>query len=386
LLLAAALIAFVASSVPWSDSLSWKQDQVSHTVKGRIVGDWKAEEVLFEPRQADRAPPGLAGQTAWRVRRGTASRSGAAQQEELSWNPGLPRLFADLRPGLLAAALLCVVLSLLVTSARWWRLLAAANCPASYVDALRLTSLGFFFNLVVPGLTGGDLVKAVLVAREHPERRAAAAVSVFVDRIVGLLALVLLGAGAVFASGERFAFLRWPLLGVLLLASLGAWAYGHPRLRAAVPLERWLARLPLGGALHQLDRAFLLYSREPLAVAGAFALSFVNHVSVVATFLILGAAFGEDVLTWPQYVIAVSVGNTATAVPLAPGGWGVGEFIFGSLFAELGASRTLGIAISVGYRLILCSVGLAGGLFLLAPGARERWREASALAPEGDRA
>ena len=33
--------------------------------------------------------------------------------------------------------------------------------PTPYVTVMRLTMLGMFFNLVVPGLTGGDIVKVV---------------------------------------------------------------------------------------------------------------------------------------------------------------------------------------------------------------------------------
>ena len=61
------------------------------------------------------------------------------------------------------------------------------------------TAIGLFFNIVVPGLTGGDLVKAVLAARDHPERKAAAMISVLVDRLIGVLVLVLLGAVAILA-------------------------------------------------------------------------------------------------------------------------------------------------------------------------------------------
>ena len=48
-------------------------------------------------------------------------------------------------------------------------------------------------NVELPGSTGGDVVKAWYAARQAPSRRTAAVMSVIVDRIVGLLALIMLG-------------------------------------------------------------------------------------------------------------------------------------------------------------------------------------------------
>ena len=45
------------------------------------------------------------------------------------------------------------------------RYLRAIGVRLSFWNAHRLTFIGFFFNNVVPGATGGDVVKAVYVAR-----------------------------------------------------------------------------------------------------------------------------------------------------------------------------------------------------------------------------
>ena len=55
--------------------------------------------------------------------------------------------------------------------------------------------VGAFFNLFLLGSTGGDAVKAFYVLRESPpERRAGAILAVIMDRLLGLLALILLAA------------------------------------------------------------------------------------------------------------------------------------------------------------------------------------------------
>jgi hypothetical protein len=64
------------------------------------------------------------------------------------------------------------------------------------------------------------------------------------------------------------------------------------------------------------------------------------------------------------------VANLIGALPLAPGGWGVGELAFRGLFVMIGASPTLGVAVSVTFRLCQLAIALLGGLMLLLPGGR----------------
>ena len=68
--------------------------------------------------------------------------------------------------------------------------------------------------------------------------------------------------------------------------------------------------------------------------------------------------------------IVASIGNIAAAVPLTPGGVGVTEVVYGQLFEMQGGALLFGIATSLAWRVCMIAVGLLGGLFLLAPGAR----------------
>ena len=69
----------------------------------------------------------------------------------------------------LIQATLMLLFSFLIVVTRWWRLLAVSGCPTTWWNALRLTFIGMFFNLVVPGLTGGDVIKAVVDGLESQE-------------------------------------------------------------------------------------------------------------------------------------------------------------------------------------------------------------------------
>jgi len=355
---------FVATRVPWRDQLVWSGAGGSGSVPGEIEGDWKQDRIRFQP---DAALPSGAPEA-------LESALGAGEPlergEGLSWQPGMPRVFSEVRPQGLLVALGLIMAGVFICSTRWWLLLGAAGVRVRWYDAVRLTSLGLFFNIVVPGLTGGDLIKAVLVAKENPGRRTAAVVSVFVDRLLGLFTLLAMGAAVILAVGGEFAEVRTTVLLCVGGVLLGALAYTNTALRRLLGFDALVARLPMGAAIRQLDEAVLIYSRHKLLMLATFLISVGNHLMVIGAILSLGRAFGDQLLDFLDYVIVVSVGNTISALPIAPGGWGVGEAIYAYLYTRLGAGATLGVATSVGYRLCSMAIGLLGGLFLLLPGAR----------------
>ncbi len=68
---------------------------------------------------------------------------------------------------------------------RWRMLLKTQEISIPYFVALKLHLLGLFYNMFLPGAVGGDLLRAWYVTH-HTEKKVAAALSVFVDRAIGL--------------------------------------------------------------------------------------------------------------------------------------------------------------------------------------------------------
>ncbi|MCK6446211.1 MAG: flippase-like domain-containing protein [Planctomycetes bacterium] len=362
------LLALVAWFVPWRDRLIVTAGGEKTSFDGTIEGEWKAEAIDFVVADPEVARAALNGPLA-----GAENGRGGlhvARSESVDWRPGLLRVFRELDAKGLALAFACLCCGLTFTVLRWWRLLVAAGCRATPFQSLRLTLLGMFFNIVVPGLTGGDVIKAVLVARENPGKKTAAVISVFVDRIIGILVLAGIAAVVIVASGNpKFDALRLPVIAATVAGVGGALVYVNGTLRRALGVDRLLAKLPGGALLANVDEAIVVYSRHPWEMLGALALSIGNHLSVVLGVLAIGRAFGDTVRTL-DYFVAVPVANIATALPLSPGGWGFGEAVFGTLWELFGGSASLGIATSVTFRLLLLAFGLVGGLFLLVPGGK----------------
>jgi uncharacterized protein (TIRG00374 family) len=374
--LALALLAYVAWRVPWSDALVCIQgDRTPVEVHGRIRGSWREDRVRFSADAGSEIQPawpaeiarGIASGEEFEVERTPEAVPGATR---IDWKPGMLRVFREVDPRGLFCALFLIFTGALVAITRWWRLLAVAGCATRWTSALRLSFLGLFFNIVLPaGITGGDVVKAVLVVREHPERRADAFVTVVVDRALGLLVLMGLAAIVVLVSGDRFAVLRLPVVLAFVAALVGLWVLLHPGPRSWLRLSALLERMPQKDRLKSIDRALRIYSNHPVELLVAVVLSALNHCCIGGSVYVLGHAFGDH-LGYLEYLGVAAIANTISSVPVTPAGWGVGEWAFGQLFHILGSPSTLGVAVSVAYRLLTMLLGVAGGIFLLMPGGR----------------
>jgi uncharacterized membrane protein YbhN (UPF0104 family) len=85
--------------------------------------------------------------------------------------------------------LTAVVVKFIAESAmafRWWMLMRSLDIVIPYPTALRLHFHGLFFSSFLPGSMGGDFIRAWYVSR-HTHKRFQSALSVFVDRLTGLV-------------------------------------------------------------------------------------------------------------------------------------------------------------------------------------------------------
>ncbi|MBL4771796.1 MAG: flippase-like domain-containing protein [Planctomycetes bacterium] len=377
--MAALLVWAVARSVPWQDRLliTWDEGGAEVEFTGTINGPWQANRVEYtlaqpEDQNAEGADPAwleLVNSGATVQASATELRSGDQTFDfyHMEWRPGIPRVLRELRlSAVLPAFLLLIICSLLVIT-RWYVLLLAVGCPTRWFQVLRVTYVGLFFNLVLPGMNGGDLARAYWIVKGHPEKRAVALMSVFVDRLLGLFAMTLLATIAIYTNDERFESLRLPVLAVCSAMLIGGMALINPHLRKLIRFDALIGRLPGGEKMRSLDSALRLYASRPGAVALSILLSVLNHLGAAGALYLLGQGLGDH-HGFHDYICLATVVNTLSAVPITPGGLGVGEMLAGSMLRLAGGSYTVGVAASITYRVGLFALGLMGGLVLIMPG------------------
>ena len=96
-----------------------------------------------------------------------------AEAQRANTSPGLVDIFArPINPWPFALACLIWVVALFITFFRWYLLVRAQDLPFTVRAAIRLGLVSYFFNSILPGSVGGDILKAVAVARDQsrPDR------------------------------------------------------------------------------------------------------------------------------------------------------------------------------------------------------------------------
>src|SRR5437870_2894705 len=104
-------------------------------------------------------------------------------------------VFARLRLELWLAAVAVYAFTQFVSAARWQILAKPLGLRRPFWQFAGLYFIGMYFNLVLPTSVGGDVVRALYLNR-HTGRRLTAFLSVFIDRLSGLVVLVALAAAA----------------------------------------------------------------------------------------------------------------------------------------------------------------------------------------------
>lgn len=276
-------------------------------------------------------------------------------------------------PALLLTAV-CVSISATILIIRWFVLVRAQELPFAFRDAMRLGMVAYFFNAVLPSAIGGDLVKAVGLARRQ-SRRTVAVATVLFDRLIGLWGLIWIVAvlGAVYAASGNELLVgnaglldivrtAWVILGV----TVAAWILlGLLPEKNAERFADRLQRIPkLGGSLAEAWRAACMYRRKPAAVAAALGLAFCSQTFYVLCFHYASRVFADPaaVPTLVEHSLVVPLGMVAQALFPSPGGVGGGEFAFGQLYVLLGRPEQYGVFGSLALRATTWVVGLIGFL------------------------
>ncbi len=290
---------------------------------------------------------------------------------------------ADVR--LFAVALLCVFAATLVATYRWYRLLLGAALSTTFGRAFNLTLIGLFFNFVMPGLTGGDLVKAVYVARDHRGKVVDALLTLLADRFLGITGLALVAALVIPISFEQYGGVAPWIYGFLALEAGCIGLFFSSGVRRLLCVDALLARLPLGRALRAVDQAILLYRARARLMLLLLLLSMGVHLLVVSGFCAIGAGIALEVPR-ATYFAVVPICLIAMALPLAPSGFGVGEMAFVYFWSAQGVSSSRALALALVYRLVQLAVSLGGGISLALQRERVSAGEAERVAAQGESA
>lgn len=295
-----------------------------------------------------------------------------------------PEVFADLRdqpknwPLVMLALGFCLA-AVTATIVRWWILVRTLAMPFTLPEALRLGFVGFLFNFLTLGVVGGDLVKAIFLARRQKGRRTEAVATIVIDRMIGLYALFLVAAISILcvdltnidarnpAELAAVKTLCWITVGAAIAGTIGIILVALPSFGRS-PLHEMLERLPkIGPTIHRVTEAVRIYRSRPALMAGIGVMSLGIHVLFVASVFSMACGLPGQIPSLAKHFVIVPIANVANTLPL-PGGMGAFEYALDFLYRGLSSREVAprqGFVIALGYRIATLVVALIGVVYYL---------------------
>jgi uncharacterized membrane protein YbhN (UPF0104 family) len=248
-------------------------------------------------------------------------------------------------------ASLMYLVSQVLSSIRWWILSNTLAVPGRWPTYLGFYFVGMYFNLFLPTGIGGDVFKAYYVSRGEG-RKLLAAYSVVGDRLFGLVALFLMGAGTALLFPDILPepfFVILSISGLASVCALSLFPFLHRGLIRVWPrLSRYLS-----------DMVKLWQSpRRILAILG---LSFFLQALGMVAVALLGAGIGIQIPV-AFYFATLPMVAIITMVPISFSGIGVREGAFVYFLGLKGIDPETAFSLGILFFSIQVATSLIGGL------------------------
>jgi len=280
-------------------------------------------------------------------------------------------------PGWIVLAELAYLAFILVRGWRWQVILQASAPRAAFGDATAVTAIGFAVNSVSP-FKLGELLRIGAIAPRVKIGIGEAGATVVVERVLDVLALLVIAVGAAAVSGGSSNSLGlWS--GVLVIAAvsvaIGAVAYlmvTHPQATLAI-IERVARRLPTRIATFVDTFAASVLKgfaslRSPRRLAAAGALSVLIWLCIVVGLVAFFRALTPE-LSLSTLVLACTIFVVSQAISITPGSVGTYEGFFLLVLSTFGARpaalvTAVAVLSHVGNIAALLGAGAVGALWL----------------------
>jgi uncharacterized protein (TIRG00374 family) len=254
----------------------------------------------------------------------------------------------------------------LAAAVRWHILLKVQGIHLSIPRLGGLFFIGMFYNQFLPGGTGGDIIKSYYLLKETPTKKAGALLAVLFDRLVGLVALVVITAVLIclrynwLAQTNQTRGYLWFVL-ALLGASIGGLLTTFV-VSGFNLVHRLPQNFPVREKLIEVSAAYHLYAKHWTGTALAFAMSLVAHLGTFTTFLFVAYTLHVDVRLLDFFAV-MPIERTISSIPISFAGEGPREHVLQVMLSGLcGVPEGVAALIGTMSFLVIFLCCLPGGL------------------------
>lgn len=239
-----------------------------------------------------------------------------------------------------------------------WRLVVnSAGAGIRFRQAAHCYLGGLFGTVFLPSIVGGDVIRLGLALRVA-ERKAAALLGSFLDRLLDIAALALVaGCGALLLPRTLEPQSRrifWLVAGLFAVGLLVA------AIVASMVSVRWFS-FRLRRRLVRLRQAMRALYDRPQYVLLALGLGMLTQTGFAMLTASIAGACGLH-LPLAVWLFAWPLAKISALIPITQGGIGVREVALSTLLVPFGARPAITVGVGLLWETIIVSGGLCGGL------------------------
>ena len=253
----------------------------------------------------------------------------------------------DYNPVFFLLAFGIMLLGTYISATRWRFILLTSKKDVETKDLFILYAKGYFYNNFLPTQMGGDLYKSIALGKKIDDQ-SIGLFSVFMDRFSGLVILLTL---SLFGIASLNGVTGVAIGAVIFIVGLLLY---FPVLKIFSTKIKFLRKF--------LEASEMLVNHKKYALLIIFFSFFVQCCSFAMAYVLF---MGFGVKLPVESVIAYMPLTSLSLLIPSFNGFGTQELVYASLFATVGVTAELSIAVSVLIHFIRLLMSLFGGLLLL---------------------
>ncbi len=255
--------------------------------------------------------------------------------------------------------ILFFLLYYLVFSLRWNFLLKAQKIEISKARSYLYIIISFFFNNFLPSGLGMDMIRSAYAGgKKNFEKALGASI---MERILGMIGMMLIGITAVFSGKAEFVKLSILYIGLILVIALIY--YLLTSLKVFWLKEKLLSIkfLNLGDSIRKFYRAFKIYKNKRKTILVGIGYSILVQVLIILInyFIAEGLTISIPIFALIAYIPIITV---ISLIPITINGLGLREAAYVYFFCLLNITEGQAMSLSLVFFITSVIASCAGGI------------------------
>ena len=279
------------------------------------------------------------------------------------------RLFETNNLPFIMIAVFAFIFSQSLAALRIVFLLKSINFSLSFPSGFQLTMIGNFFNVVIPGMIGGDIVKGFYLFKNEETGKGRTSGIIIMDRFLGFFSILFIGGisithlllkrNSIVEAYFNELLMILALIGTALVAAIVYFLLGKQKnIRSRV--KEVIPALFRNGIFYNIAEGLGALAKRRRLLVDVFLISIMIQLISLGGLFFLGKMVSE---TMPDFVLLIAVTTIVLvigSIPVTPGNIGWTELVASLGWAAIGSDK--GADIFIYWRVINLLISLAIGL------------------------